>query len=59
MTQVKIYSAFAMEAPLGKALAAKKLLEVKSVRLDAHEEGDACLRSQLECLSACACEGES
>lgn len=65
VTQVMIYSCTSvrdpqLEAPLGKALAARKLLEVKSVRLDAHEECDACLLHLARmCLSTCACQGES
>jgi protein-L-isoaspartate(D-aspartate) O-methyltransferase len=63
VSPVMIYSCTSVRDPqlevaLGKALAARKLLEVKSLRLDAHEEGDRCLlHSAKMCLSAC--EGES
>lgn len=59
VTHVMIYSCTSirdpqLNAPLGKALASRALLKLKSVRLDPHESDDTCLlHSSSMCLSAC------
>jgi protein-L-isoaspartate(D-aspartate) O-methyltransferase len=62
VTPVVIYSCTSvrdptLELPLGKALASKALLKLKSARLDPHEQDDTCLlHSSNMCVSTCACK---